>query len=172
FPLSRAFAASGDFEEVMIHTGQHFDDTMSRIFFSELGIPPPKYHFDIHGGTHGSMTGRMLEAIEKVLLDERPDAVLVFGDTDSTLAGALAAAKLYLPLVHVEAGLRSFNRRMPEEVNRVVADHLSDILLCPTGAAVENLAREGIARGVHKTGDLMYDATRLATELASRHSTI
>lgn len=172
FPLSRAFAQAADFDEVMIHTGQHFDDNMSQVFFSELSIPPPKYNFGIHGGTHGAMTGRMLEAIEKVLLDERPDAVVAFGDTDSTLAGALAAAKLCLPLVHVEAGLRSFNRRMPEETNRVVADHLSDVLLCPTGAAVVNLAREGITSGVHKTGDLMYDATLLATELASRHSTI
>jgi UDP-GlcNAc3NAcA epimerase len=172
FPLSRAFAAASDFDEVMIHTGQHFDTNMSQIFFSELGIPKPKHHFDIHGGTHGAMTGKMLEAIEHVLIAERPDAVVVFGDTDSTLAGALAAAKLYIPLVHVEAGLRSFNRQMPEEINRIVADHVSRVLIAPTSVAVTNLAREGITAGVHKTGDLMYDATLLARDLAARHSTI
>jgi len=172
FPLSRALAAASDFEEVMIHTGQHFDRNMSEIFFSELGIPPPTHHFDINGRTHGAMTGRMLEAVERVLLAENPDAVVVFGDTDSTLAGALAAAKLYLPLVHVEAGLRSFNRQMPEEVNRIVADRISDVLLCPTGASVENLAREGIVKGVHKVGDLMYDAALIGTELAIKHSAI
>lgn len=172
FPLSRAFAASADFEEVMIHTGQHFDSNMSDVFFAELGIRPPKYHFAIHGGTHAQMTGRMLEAVEQALAIEKPDAVLVFGDTDSTLAGALAAAKLYIPLVHAEAGLRSFNRLMPEEINRVVADHVSSVLLCPTRTAVENLALEGIARGVHCVGDLMYDATLLGVELAKRHSSI
>jgi UDP-GlcNAc3NAcA epimerase len=172
FPLSRAFAAATDFEEIMIHTGQHFDRNMSDIFFSELNIAPPKHRFDIHSGTHGEMTGRMIEAIERALVDERPDAVIVYGDTDSTLAGALAAAKLCLPLVHVEAGLRSFNRRMPEEVNRIAADHVSDVLFCPTTASVENLAREGITRGVHKVGDLMYDAVLIGAELAARHATI
>lgn len=172
FPLSRAFVAANDFEEVMIHTGQHFDPNMSNIFFSELGIPRPKYQFDIHGGSHAQMTGRMLEAIEQALAAEEPAAVLVFGDTDSTLAGALAAAKLYLPLAHVEAGLRSFNRHMPEEINRVVADHLSHILLCPTNTAIENLTREGIVKGVHRAGDLMYDAALLGRDLAKRHATI
>jgi UDP-GlcNAc3NAcA epimerase len=172
FPFSRAVAAAPDLEEVMIHTGQHFDDNMSKIFFDELGIPPPKHHFDIHSGTHGDMTGRMLAAIERVLLDEKPDAVLIYGDTNSTLAGALAAAKLYIPVAHVEAGLRSFNRRMPEELNRVTADHLSTLLFCPTPTAVENLKREGIAEGVHQVGDVMYDATVLATELAKKHATV
>jgi len=135
-------------------------------------IPPPRYRFDIHGGGHGAMTGRMLAAIEDVLIVEKPNAVLVYGDTNSTLAGALAAAKLAIPLIHVEAGLRSFNRTMPEEINRVVADRLSSMLLCPTSIAIENLAREGIVQGVHKTGDLMNDATQLASELAKKHSDI
>ncbi len=160
------------FEEILVHTGQHFDASMSDIFFSELEIPPPRYRFDIHGGSHGAMTGRMLAAIEDVLIAEKPDAVLVYGDTNSTLAGALAAAKLAIPLIHVEAGLRSFNRTMPEEINRVVADRLSSVLLCPTSIAIENLAREGIVQGVHKTGDLMNDATQLASELAKKHSDI
>jgi len=172
FPFSRAMRSHPGFEEILVHTGQHFDPSMSDIFFSELEIPPPRYRFDIHGGSHGAMTGRMLAAIEDVLIAEKPDAVLVYGDTNSTLAGALAAAKLAIPLIHVEAGLRSFNRTMPEEINRVVADRLSSVLLCPTSIAIENLAREGIVQGVHKTGDLMNDATQLASELAKRHSDI
>jgi UDP-GlcNAc3NAcA epimerase len=172
FALSRALAQSPDFEEILIHTGQHFDDNMSDVFFQELEIPPPRYHFAIHGGSHGTMTARMLEEIEDVLLQEKTDAVVVYGDTNSTLAGALAAAKLHIPLIHIEAGLRSFDRRMPEEVNRVVADHLSDVLICPTRAAIDNLAREGITRGVHRAGDLMYDAMRLATPVAERTSRI
>ena len=157
--LSRAFAAAGDLGETMIHTGQHFDPEMSAVFFRELGIPAPAHHLDIHGGHHGAMTGRMLEAIERVLLAEAPDWVLVYGDTNSTLAGALAAAKLNLPVAHVEAGLRSFNRRMPEEINRVLTDHVSRLLFCPTRTAVANLAAEGITQGVHAVGDVMYDAT-------------
>lgn len=172
FPLSKALAQSDDFEETMIHTGQHFDSNMSQIFFRELGIAPPAYHFDIHGGHHGEMTGRMLAAIEDVLLKEAPDAVLVYGDTNSTLAGALAAAKLHIPVVHVEAGLRSYNRAMPEEINRVIADHLSAVLLCPTTAAVHNLLKEGIRNGVYDVGDLMFDATLMATELAAQHAGI
>ena len=172
FPFSRAVRAHPGFEEVLVHTGQHFDTNMSEIFFSELGIPPPRYHFDIHGGSHGAMTGRMLAAIEEALVTERPDAVLVYGDTNSTLAGALAAAKLAIPVVHVEAGLRSFNRDMPEEINRVLTDRLSSVLLCPTEAAVGNLACEGITQGAFKTGDLMNDAALLATGLAEKHSTI
>jgi len=172
FALSRAFGTAPDFDECLIHTGQHFDDNMSAVFFDELGIPAPAHHFSIPGSTHGAMTGEMLARIERVLLDERPDAVVVYGDTNSTLAGALAASKLQVPLVHVEAGLRSFNRTMPEEINRVVTDHLSQVLLCPTRVAIANLAREGIAQGVHRTGDLMYDATLLATPLAERKSTI
>jgi UDP-GlcNAc3NAcA epimerase len=176
FALSRALAEAPDFDEVLIHTGQHFDDNMSAVFFTELGIRPPDHHFTIsqsgsHSG-HGAMTGEMLEKIEQVLIAEKPAAVIVYGDTNSTLAGALASAKLGIPLVHVEAGLRSFNRAMPEEINRVVADHVSDLLFCPTRAAVENLAREGVAKGVHRTGDLMYDAMRLATPIAERNSGI
>ena len=172
FPFSRAVQAHPGFKEILVHTGQHFDTFMSDIFFTELAIPAPCYHFDIHGGGHGAMTGRMLAAIEEVLVAEKPDAVLVYGDTNSTLAGALAAAKLGIPLVHAEAGLRSFNRNMPEEINRIVADRLSSVLLCPTATAIENLAREGITQGVHKTGDLMNDATRLASALAEKHSDI
>jgi UDP-GlcNAc3NAcA epimerase len=172
FPFSKALNSDPRFEEILIHTGQHFDGSMSDIFFRELGIAPPRYRFDVHGGSHGAMTGRMLAAIEEALVAERPDAVLVYGDTNSTLAGALAAAKLFIPVVHVEAGLRSFNRRMPEEINRVVVDRLSTVLLCPTSTAVENLAREGILQGVHKTGDLMHDSTLLATALAEKQSTI
>jgi UDP-GlcNAc3NAcA epimerase len=144
--------------EVLVHTGQHYDHNMSAVFFEELDIPEPDYNLGIGSGPHGQQTGRMLEAIEQVLLDERPEWVLVYGDTNSTLAGALAAVKLHIPVAHVEAGLRSFNRRMPEEHNRVLTDHVADLLFCPTQTAVENLAREGITRGVHNVGDVMYDA--------------
>lgn len=149
--------AGGRLEEVMLHTGQHYDPNMSKVFFDELDIPTPRHHLEIAGGLHGSATGRMLEAIEKVLLDEKPDGVLVYGDTNSTLAGALAAAKLHIPVAHVEAGLRSFNMRMPEEINRVLADRVSSLLFCPTTVAVSNLAAEGVVRGVHHVGDVMYD---------------
>ncbi len=137
---------SSPVREIIIHTGQHFDDNMSRIFFEELDLPQPRHHLGISGQSHGAMTGRMLEAVEQVLLEERPDWVLVYGDTNSTLAGALAAAKLHIPVGHVEAGLRSFNRQMPEEINRVVTDHISDLLFCPTPKSVENLRREGFER--------------------------
>ena len=172
FALSRALAEAPNFDEVLVHTGQHFDDNMSAVFFAELGIRPPDHHFAVSHSGHGAMTGEMLEKIERVLIAEKPAAVIVYGDTNSTLAGALASAKLGITLVHVEAGLRSFNRAMPEEINRVVADHVSDLLFCPTRAAVENLAREGVAKGVHRTGDLMYDAMRLATPIAERNSKI
>jgi UDP-GlcNAc3NAcA epimerase len=172
FALSRALKDDLDFEEILVHTGQHFDDNMSAVFFSELDIPPPRHHFAIANASHGAMTGEMLKAIEGVLLSEKPQAVIVYGDTNSTLAGALAAAKLGVPLIHIEAGLRSFNRTMPEETNRVVADHVSDLLFCPTRVAVANLAREGIERGVHRTGDLMHDATLIATPIAEHASTV
>jgi len=144
-------------EELIIHTGQHHDYNMSAQFFDELAIPAPDYHLGIGSGTHGAQTARMLESIERVLLKERPDWVMVYGDTNSTLAGALAAAKLHIPIAHVEAGLRSFNRTMPEEINRVAADHLSDRLFCPTETARKNAKNEGITRGVEVVGDVMYD---------------
>jgi UDP-N-acetylglucosamine 2-epimerase (non-hydrolysing) len=145
-------------EEILIHTGQHYDDAMSAVFFRELEIPEPDYNLGVGSASHGVQTGEMLIATERVLMEEEPDAVLVYGDTNSTLAGALAAAKLLIPLGHVEAGLRSYDRSMPEEVNRVMTDHLSDLLLCPTKRSVENLEREDITKGVHLVGDVMYDA--------------
>lgn len=156
--------------EVLVHTGQHYDENMSKVFFDELGIPQPKYNLEISGGLHGAMTGRMLESIEKVLIDERPDWVLIYGDTNSTLAGALAAAKLHIPVAHVEAGLRSFNMRMPEEVNRILSDRISTSLFCPTQAAVDNLAAEGVKTGVFNVGDVMYDVALYYRDLAKRNS--
>lgn len=156
--VSRALRAMG-VAEVLVHTGQHYDQNMSDVFFSELEIPRPAYHLGIGGGSHGENTGRMIEAIEKVLVSEKPDWVLVYGDTDSTLAGAVAAVKLRIPVAHVEAGLRSFNRHMPEEINRVLTDHAASLLFAPTEAAVAHLAREGIAgASVQLVGDVMYDA--------------
>jgi UDP-GlcNAc3NAcA epimerase len=170
--VSRAIRDTDGLEEVIVHTGQHFDDDMSDVFFRELDIPTPKHRLDINGGGHGEMTGRMLMAIESVLIAEKPDWTVVYGDTNSTLAGALAAAKLHIPIAHVEAGLRSFNRRMPEEVNRVLTDHLAALHLCPTRAAVENLVREGVHHGVHHIGDVMYDATLFAIRRAEAGSDI
>ena len=156
-PVSAALQREG-LHEVLLHTGQHFDHNMSDVFFAELNLSAPKYDLGIHGGRHGEMTARMLTGIEEVLLDERPGFVLVYGDTNSTLAGALAGSKLHIPVAHVEAGLRSFNRAMPEEINRVVTDHVSSLLFCPTKSAVEQLGREGVTKGVHHVGDVMYDA--------------
>jgi len=170
--VSRAIRASDGFREILVHTGQHFDAMMSDVFFRELDIPVPDEHFAVHGGGHGAMTGRMLEAVEGTIVKHRPDWVMVYGDTNSTLAGALAAAKLHVPVIHVEAGLRSFNRRMPEEVNRVLADHVSTLLLSPTQAGVANLAAEGIIKGVHHVGDVMYDAMLHAMARAKTQSRV
>ena len=164
--------SSNSITEVLVHTGQHYDDNMSAVFFQELQIPKPDYFLDIHGLSHGAMTGQMMEKIESVLLEEKPNIALVYGDTNSTLAGALAAAKLHIPVAHVEAGLRSFNRCMPEELNRVLTDHVSELLFCPTNTAVSNLAKEGITRGVHLVGDVMFDAFLFYKDLASSKSKI
>lgn len=171
-PVSKAIAACEDLEEVMVHTGQHFDPGMSDVFFDELQIPAPAHHLGIHGGGHGEMTGRMLQALEPIVAAAQPHMVVVYGDTNSTVAGALCAAKLHIPVAHVEAGLRSFDRRMPEEINRTVADHVSEVLLCPTRAAIDNLAKEGITRGVYHVGDVMYDAALHAACEAERRSSI
>jgi len=158
--------------EVIVHTGQHFDDNMSQVFFDELEIPAPDYSLAVSGGGHGEMTGRMLEGVERVLMSERPDWVLVYGDTNSTLAGALAAVKLHIPVAHVEAGLRSFNRRMPEEINRIVADRISTLLFCPTKTAVRHLQSEGITEGVHQCGDVMFDVSLFYRERARDRSCV
>ncbi len=167
--VSRQVALRDDITEVIVHTGQHYDANMSDIFFDELSIPRPDHHLGLGGGSHGAMTGRMLEAIETVLLSEKPDWVLVYGDTNSTLAGALAAVKLHIPVAHVEAGLRSFNRRMPEEINRILTDHAADRLFTPTDTATANLAHEGIAPDkVRQVGDVMYDASLYYRDRARR----
>lgn len=161
--VSHAFAehnrqGSDPVREIIVHTGQHYDSNMSEVFFREMGIPEPDYHLEIGGGLHGEMTGRMLEAIERVLVKERPDAVLVYGDTNSTLAGALAAVKLHIPVAHVEAGLRSFNMAMPEEINRIMTDRISRWLFTPTDVAAEHLQREGVApEQIIPVGDVMFD---------------
>jgi UDP-GlcNAc3NAcA epimerase len=158
-----------DIGEVIVHTGQHYDANMSDVFFDELSIPKPMHNLGVGGGTHGQNTGRMLEAIEKVLINENPDCVMVYGDTDSTLAGALAAAKLHIPVAHVEAGLRSYNRVMPEEMNRVLTDHLSSKLFVPGKAAENNLSKEGISGdNVIVVGDVMYDVALYYSEYAKR----
>lgn len=157
--LNQAIRARNDISEVLVHTGQHHDALMSDVFFQQLDIHPPHHSLGVSGGTHGDMTGRMMVMLDPVMLAEKPDLVLLYGDTNSTLAGAVCASKLGLPVVHVEAGLRSFNRDMPEEINRVLTDHLSRFLFCPTEAAVKNLAAEGITEIVRNVGDIMYDAS-------------
>ncbi|MBU1694866.1 MAG: UDP-N-acetylglucosamine 2-epimerase (non-hydrolyzing) [Verrucomicrobia bacterium] len=158
--------------EILVHTGQHYDDNMSAVFFEELAIPEPDVNLGIGSGPQGTQTGAMLQAVEGILLREKPDWTLVYGDTNSTLAGALAAAKLNIPVAHVEAGLRSFNRKMPEEINRVLTDRLSSLLLCPSRTAVDNLAREGIRAGVLEVGDVMADALAFAVEQATGRSSV
>lgn len=167
--VSRAIQQTDGIEEIMLHTGQHFDANMSDIFFNQLNIPRPHIQLDIHGGSHGEMTGRMLAEIEQALLEHKPDRVLVYGDTNSTLAGALAAAKLHIPVAHVEAGLRSFNMQMPEEINRILTDQISDLLFCPTDTAVKNLNNEGFANKpvqVLQVGDVMQDSALLFAKQA------
>lgn len=173
--VSRAFRTDSSIEEIIIHTGQHYDANMSDVFFDEMDIPKPKYQLDVNGLGHGAMTGQMLEKIEKVLLEEKPDWVLVYGDTNSTLAGALAAKKLHFKVAHVEAGLRSFNIRMPEEINRILTDRISNILLCPTQTAIDNLEKEGyenIDAKIDLTGDVMYDAALFYQQQSEAKSTV
>ncbi|MDM8527682.1 UDP-N-acetylglucosamine 2-epimerase (non-hydrolyzing) [Anaerolineales bacterium HSG24] len=170
-PVSKALRDAGH-EEFLLHTGQHYDHRMSQIFFEEMGISKPNANLGVGSGLHGQQTGQMLIQIEEILLTEKPDWVLVYGDTNSTIAGALAAIKLHIPVAHVEAGLRSFNREMPEEHNRVLTDHCADLLFCPTQTAVDNLAHEGVSQGVHLVGDTMYDAVLQFSKIAQQQSTI
>ncbi|MCI0515281.1 UDP-N-acetylglucosamine 2-epimerase (non-hydrolyzing) [candidate division KSB1 bacterium] len=169
-PLSRVLRQRAT--EFLIHTGQHYDANMSQVFFDELGIPAPDLNLEVGSASHAVQTGEILIRLEKVLLDIRPDLVLVYGDTNSTLAAALAATKLQIPVAHVEAGLRSFNRKMPEEINRIWTDKISDLLFCPTRTAVQNLQNEGIETGVHLVGDVMYDAALQFGEIAAKKSRI
>lgn len=173
--LSRAISKNDHIQEVIVHTGQHFDQKMSDIFFEEMNIPSPDYNLNINSLSHGAMTGRMIEGIEEVILKEKPDALMVYGDTNSTIAGALAAKKLDIKVAHVEAGLRSFNMKMPEEINRILTDRISDLLLCPTQTAIDNLRKEGfdhIAAKIVLTGDIMFDAALYYAKLAQQKSTI
>ena len=170
--VSAAISADPSLEEILVHTGQHYDSRMSDIFFEELGISPPSISLGIGSGLHGHQTGRMLAEIEKSALEVEPDWLLVYGDTNSTIAGALAASKLHIPIAHIEAGLRSFNRQMPEEINRVVTDHLSTLLFVPTDEAELNLHREGIYQEVHQVGDVMYDAALCFASAARNKATV
>ncbi|MFO7369519.1 MAG: UDP-N-acetylglucosamine 2-epimerase (non-hydrolyzing) [Bacteroidales bacterium] len=173
--VSRAIQKSGGLREIIVHTGQHFDENMSSVFFREMEIPEPDYNLQINSLSHGAMTGRMLEKIEEVLLQEKPDFLMVYGDTNSTIAGALAAKKLDIKVIHVEAGLRSFNMKMPEEINRILTDRISDLLFCPTDNAVHNLDNEGFGNfkcQIHQVGDVMYDAALFYSEKSATRSDI
>jgi UDP-GlcNAc3NAcA epimerase len=169
--LSREIQMHDDIQEVIIHTGQHFDPNMSAIFFEQMHIPKPDYNLGIASLGHGAMTGRMMEEIEKIVVDEKPDWMVVYGDTNSTLAGALVASKLHIKVAHIEAGLRSFNMKMPEEVNRILTDRISDVLFCPTETAVSNLKKEGFKNfncSIEKVGDVMYDAALFYKDKAKK----
>jgi UDP-GlcNAc3NAcA epimerase len=171
-PVSRALEESGKFQMVLVHTGQHYDANMSRAFFEELEIPEPNFNLGVGSGGHGFQTGEVMKRLEPVMEKEAPDAVMVFGDTNSTLAGALTAVKLQIPVAHVEAGLRSFNRKMPEEINRILTDHISSFLFCPTTNAVRNLEKEGIRENVFHVGDVMYDAALSFAGVAEKKTRI
>ncbi len=173
--LSRIIKEHNEIEEIIIHTGQHYDTNMSAVFFEEMEIPKPKYNLDINGLSHGAMTGQMLEKIEAVLKDEKPDAVVIYGDTNSTIAGALAAKKMHIKVIHIEAGLRSFNMKMPEEINRILTDRISDLLLCPTDTAIKNLQQEGYSNlpiNIVKAGDIMKDAVLYYSKTSSAKAKI
>ncbi|HAM22894.1 MAG TPA: UDP-N-acetylglucosamine 2-epimerase (non-hydrolyzing), partial [Actinobacteria bacterium] len=170
--VSAAFNAAGWAHESIVHTGQHYDEAMSGSFFAELGIAPPDHNLEVGSGGHGAQTGLMMQRLEPLVTDEQPDCMLVYGDTNSTLAAALVAAKLGVRLAHVEAGLRSFDRSMPEEVNRVLTDHVSDLLFCPSQEAVRNLAAEGVTRGVHVVGDVMHDVLRRELATLGSHNPV
>lgn len=170
--LIRSNEWNSHFTEILLHTGQHYDENMSEIFFRDMHIPTPDIQLKVGGTTHGAMTGQMLIEIEAAMIREKPDLVLVYGDTNSTLAGALAASKLHIPVAHVEAGLRSYNKHMPEEQNRILTDHLATWCFCPTDTAITNLTKEGITQGVHQVGDIMYDATLFyQQQLRQEHTT-
>lgn len=169
-PVSRVLRTKH--QELVVHTGQHYDANMSDIFFDELNIPKPNYYLGVGSGNHGKQTGEMMTKIEEIVLSESPDFLMVYGDTNSTLAGALVASKLHVPVIHIEAGLRSFNKKMPEEINRILTDHVSEFLFCPTETAVKNLRNENITRNIFNTGDVMYDAVLYNRELAKRKSNI
>lgn len=170
--LSKLLSESKCFNEIIVHTGQHYDQNMSNIFFEELEINEPFYNLNINQGSHGEQTGNMLIEIEAIMFKEEPDLIIVYGDTNSTLAGALAGAKLHIPVAHVEAGLRSFDQKMPEEINRIITDHCSSILFCPSMAAVQNLEKEGITKNVFEVGDVMLDSTLFHFSMAQKRSDV